>query len=577
MRPLRIGLSGLLTVALIAGASHAGTRAAASTSYADVSAAVSAASANDTVAVPAGSATWPRTLTVTKGLVLKGAGLDKTIITNGTADHSPLIKYQPANYDSNDPFRLTGFSFDLASNGPGLALGVYGKKAPFQVQTKIRIDHNRFTNDTTRMNQAIWNYGGMYGVVNNNRFNEVVYPIRNAPQVGGSSWWDNFTYTFGAADDNLYFEDNVFTGVSIVADSQYSGRYAFRYNDITLAKDAYPLFDMHGNQVAPGRKQTVDGMYSTFGGELYGNQVNAKGRGLGFLDQRGGKALVFCNNFTSNTSVSMKVRKEYADAKSPTTNLQPQHVSDSYYWNNRRNNSTLVMVAVGSGPSGTATGGGDDYLEDLRAKFDASYRDGRSGVVIDGGRGAGEFRQIVGAGPTRLTVTPAWTTNPDATSKYRITCDCCNVLAENREFFNHSTSFDGTSGIGLGPLSAQSRHVHTRRGLLGDRPIMHRLDRNGGRQPQDAHLGHALQVHGQGYMDRVLYSLSVSASAAGFGARERPFAAAARWALADTRLVGAGEVGGYLLRHLAGGRPLGTPLEGDDERHALELFHRVPQ
>jgi hypothetical protein len=175
----------LLALALLGAMSHAEMRTAASVSYEAVSAAISAASANDTVLVPAGSAAWMRTLTVTKGIVLKGSGIGSTIITNNTADHSSLIRYRPADYDANDPFRLTGFTFDLASNGAGFVLGISGKKAPFTVQTRIWIDHNRFANDSTGTHQAIWNYGGMYGVVDNNVFDGVVYPTRNATQVGG--------------------------------------------------------------------------------------------------------------------------------------------------------------------------------------------------------------------------------------------------------------------------------------------------------------------------------------------------------------------------------------------------------
>lgn len=301
----------LLALALLAPITSAETHTAASVSYDDVSAAVSATAAGDTVLVPAGSAEWTRTLTITRGIVLKGAGMDSTVIVNRTPDHRCLVTYRPADYDANDPFRLTGFTFDLASNGAGFVLGVGNKKAPFTVQTKIRVDHNRFMNDSTFKNQAIWNYGGMYGVVDSNVFDAVIYPTRNAPQVGGSSWWDHFPYTFGAMDENLCYEDNVFNGVTVVADSQFSGRYLFRYNTINVGDEAHSLFDMHGNQPSGGSRGSVGGMYSTFGGEMYGNQINAGDHGMGLLDQRGGKVLVFCNNVTTTKRPYIKVREEY--------------------------------------------------------------------------------------------------------------------------------------------------------------------------------------------------------------------------------------------------------------------------
>jgi hypothetical protein len=54
----------------------ADTHTAASPSFADVSAAVSAAQSGDIVVVPAGTATWGYQLLITKGIYLKGAGID---------------------------------------------------------------------------------------------------------------------------------------------------------------------------------------------------------------------------------------------------------------------------------------------------------------------------------------------------------------------------------------------------------------------------------------------------------------------------------------------------------------------
>jgi hypothetical protein len=445
----------LLVLALLAPIVSAETRTAASASYDDVGAAVAVAAAGDTVLVPPGTAEWTRTLVITRGILLKGAGMDKTVLVNRTPDHRCLVQYHPADYGANDPFRLTGFAFDLADNGAGFVLGVHAKKAPFTVQTCIRIDHNRFMNDSTRRNQAVWNYGAMYGVVDSNVFDNVAYPTRNAPQVGGSSWWDHFPYTFGRPDQNLCYEDNLFNGVTIVAASQFRGRYMFRYNPINLAANAHPLFDMHGNQPSGANRGAAQGMYSTFGGEMYGNLINENDHDVGLLDQRGGKVLVFYNNIVGTRRPYMKLRDEYPDSDEPTTSTQPQHVSESYYWNNRFNAEALIRTGVpgaGDAPR-TATGGGADFLEDAARTFDAGYGRGVYGLSICGGRGAGEYRRIIRAEGHRLTVDAPWQVVPDATSQYRIVSDWGNVLAENRDFFNQAEPFDGTAGIGVGPLS----------------------------------------------------------------------------------------------------------------------------
>ena len=45
----------------------------------------------------------------------------------------------------------------------------------------------------------------------------------------------------------------------------------------------------------------------------------------------------------------------------------------------------------------------------------------------------------------------------------------------------------------------------------------------------------------------------------------------------DARPVGAGEIGGHGLGHIARGRPLRAALESGDERHALQLFAGVAE
>src|SRR4051794_14717151 len=73
-----LGVVGLVGTA----PARAATITAASPSYTDVKTAVTNAAAGDTVVVPAGAATWGSTLALSKGLTLKGAGIDQTVITS---------------------------------------------------------------------------------------------------------------------------------------------------------------------------------------------------------------------------------------------------------------------------------------------------------------------------------------------------------------------------------------------------------------------------------------------------------------------------------------------------------------
>jgi len=356
---------------------------ATSCEYADVQAAVSSVSVGGTVNVPAGNCTWTSKLTLDKGIGLIGAGADRTVIANGIVAHDYLIQYKPANYDLNTPVRISGFGFDLGNNGPGILFGTRNKTAPFVINTKGRIDHNKFYNARNAGYQAIWNTGTVRGVVDNNIFDGVAYPTR-ADTGAGASWWDYFPLVkFGAANDSLYFEDNVFTNVfhGIISDCQYNGRYIFRYNTISIPQDphgSYPLFDMHGNANST--------FYSCFGGEIYGNSVDEGIYGATFLAQRGGRVLVFNNYLKGNDGAHIKLYEEYPDSASPTSSGNTQTPIESYYWNNWTQRRT-------------------------------------------------ELQRIY----TSISTSASW----------------ANGLVEDVNFFNSKDGFNGTTGVGCGPLSTR--------------------------------------------------------------------------------------------------------------------------
>jgi hypothetical protein len=83
------------------------------------------------------------------------------------------------------------------------------------------------------------------------------------------------------------------------------------------------------------------------GAEIYGNSLAHyyPTAGVRVLDHRGGKALLFYNAVLADSSSGgIQVREEYDDALNPTSNPQPQHVSDSYYWNNRYRGDLLIAT-----------------------------------------------------------------------------------------------------------------------------------------------------------------------------------------------------------------------------------------
>jgi hypothetical protein len=311
-------------------AAAAATVAAASCSYSAVSSAVSAAAPGDTVIVPAGNCTWSSTLSINKGLSLIGAGIGQTVISKSSAE--VLISYEPADKSANRLIRISGFTFDM-SGGGGAAVSAFSGKTSVP-QTKLRIDNNRFQNmalGSTQI-QYIRHSGGIYGVVDNNQFGLATYPMRAVLGLEGFGWNNYEGVVFGKADNNLFFEDNVYEGIQEgITDCDNGNRYAYRYNTITLTKPVYPVFDMHGNQ-------GTDGYYACMGGEMYGNKVVGASGGT-FLDHRGGRAFAFNNSFVG--SMAFQIREEYVDSLAPVSYVGPngpqysQKVSGSYYWNNR--------------------------------------------------------------------------------------------------------------------------------------------------------------------------------------------------------------------------------------------------
>ncbi|RPJ57218.1 MAG: hypothetical protein EHM12_09415, partial [Dehalococcoidia bacterium] len=154
----------LVVFALIAVPSLADIHTAETPSYADVSKAVAAADAGDTVLVPPGSATWDKPLVIEKGLILKGAGMGKTIIkSNFTDGFAGIIKYKP-DFDNNALFRVTGFTLD----GNNMSHAIWLQHDTALQTTWIRIDHNRIFN----ADACVRVRGTIYGVVDNNIFSE---------------------------------------------------------------------------------------------------------------------------------------------------------------------------------------------------------------------------------------------------------------------------------------------------------------------------------------------------------------------------------------------------------------------
>jgi hypothetical protein len=326
------GIAGVVMGLAISGAAAGTTRNAASCAWADVNAAVGASSYGDTVQVPAcGATTWSNTLAISKGISLRGAGSGSTLIYSGVAAGKFLIVYTPdaTSVASDTPFEVSGFTFDFNNNNSG---GVWvDNRSPTKPITKVTLHDNVFRNlvsNGTSTDVAcvrIGENGDAWGVAYLNTFTNCKVVANN--YGGFENSWNNTTFAFGS-QNSFYWEDNTFNGNSAFHYGGHGGRYVARFNTYHFTSGTYEvLWDVHGNQPS--------GVYGTMGCEIYRNNV-VLDRSTTIIDHRGGSCMFFQNTFTG-TNGSWQVREEYADSIDPTSNPQPQHVSNSYYFLNLLN------------------------------------------------------------------------------------------------------------------------------------------------------------------------------------------------------------------------------------------------
>jgi len=452
----------LLSLTLFPRTVRADTHTAVSCSQANVQTAINAASAGDTVLVPACSATtWTTPVTITKGITLVGAGAGITNIKTDVGTTSFGLVYQPSNPALDEAFRITGFTFDFNSNTKGIHI-INDTINPL---TKIRIDHNTFTNTYY---QQLKVEGVIYGVFdsNNTTSGSGGFEFGGYNSTLASQMWYSLP-AFNPGDGKTFFvEDNTFTytGSYGGVGAGYGARYLVRYNtwNWNFSSRWAPWLDAHGNQYNTGP--------ATQGVVAYGNLVKDTYYGVGvrITQHRGGKGLFYYNLIqTPLTSTDAQVLEEYEDEMFPLavgSDGQPQHVSGSYYWNNiQTSDNTNVLFTTN--PDGTTNPGiGTNCCPTSAAwlpnyLYDSGFYCAKINTTKGGNKcfrvwglgtsGATEpdWVKVIGSGPpTGLTT--------DGTVQWLYMGDG-NAIAENVDFYNLNPSFNGTIGMGCGTLASR--------------------------------------------------------------------------------------------------------------------------
>ena len=309
--------------------SDAATIYANTPSYSDVSSAILSATSGDIVVVPPGAAVWTSALKITKGLTLQGAGVGNTVIAGDATpsfDYTSavIINYAPTNPSLNEPFRVTGFTFD-GNWKVGCISFIRASYTNSTYITNVRVDHNYFQNcgNTSFPARALLVDGLTFGVIDHNTFlnnqKTADFEISDAfgwavpPTVGGPNY--------------MYFEDNDITNndsrVSAITSGGQGGRYVVSHNTInTISANAdNQHYDAHG---------TLGGNRGTVAVEIYNNTLTTKAAAWQFLDHRGGTARIFNNKIIKPSSDILFEMREEDGAGYPALD----QVKDAFYFNN---------------------------------------------------------------------------------------------------------------------------------------------------------------------------------------------------------------------------------------------------
>jgi hypothetical protein len=437
-------------IAVLGPIAGAQTINAASCNKSDVQAAFSAATASTTtINIPAGTCHWTAsaTLTVPSGsttLSVLGAGSlttqgggDVTVIVDDDATDSTLINLA-TNSSASSFLRFAGITIQGGANN-GKYNGIIALTGYSQ---NVRIDHNHINTQTYAAGSA----GGdirfnnwIYGVVDHNIFDNNDGAVQNDVQVdmgsyagdswGDGSWADQTSFGSGKF---VFVEDNTFN-YGFVNDCSAGGRIVVRYNTMKRAPvQTHPTGG--GGRVRGCRAE-----------EVYQNTMNGTAAdyyGMAIWNSSG-TALIWGNQ-----------------APTGWQNFIQLHSM-------RRNNSTYPQSPVpnGWGYCGTSFNGiGSPWDGNLNPTngYPCLDQPGRGKTDLLGG---GDFPSALNM-LTSTIVWPhqalepiyewldTWSPVPDNPGSLFSITDSTSFVA-NRDYYQYTSSFNGTSGVGSGPLSAR--------------------------------------------------------------------------------------------------------------------------